>query len=66
MQTATDSLIVHAAVLGTIAFKAGKKCVPCHDGELMRLVSEVGGPVGSSLPLFKAWTKAWHDANLCK
>jgi hypothetical protein len=50
-----------AEALGKAAFEAGKKSVPALDVELMKMVK---GPIGSSIPLLKAWSKGWHEANL--
>lgn len=61
--------ILQASVLGTIAFKSGKKCVPAHDSELMKMLAnrQIGQtPKGhaTSIQIMKAWTTAWHNANI--
>jgi len=48
--------------VGKTAFEMGMSCIPAHDTELMLLM--VGLPVGSSLPILKAWQKGWIIANL--
>jgi hypothetical protein len=63
--------ILQASVLGTIAFNAGKKCVPAWDKDLMQMLSGrmIGqAPAGeaSSVAILKAWSDAWHNANLSK
>lgn len=53
-----------AAILGKEAFEAGKTSTPWHDQKLADLIKRNStGVVGSSLPLLKAWIKAWNDAN---
>ena len=61
--------ILQASVLGTIAFKSGKKCVPAWDNDLAKMF--IGRQVGqtpkgeaSTIEILKAWTTAWHNANL--
>jgi hypothetical protein len=61
----TETAIVTAAVLGTIAFKSGKKCIPCHDSNLMSLIDQhENKQMGASLPIMKAWMESWLAANL--
>lgn len=50
-----------AAKLGAEAFHAGKPRNPTPD--IVKLL-EPGAPMGSSIPLFDAWTKAWDRENL--
>lgn len=57
-----QTLIISASVLGHTAFKKGIKSVPCLDPKLMDLIS--GLKNGASIPVMKAWSKAWHLANL--
>lgn len=53
-----------AAVLGTQAFRDGRKPIPCQDPGLMALVDQnPDKEIGASLPLFEAWANAWHLAN---
>ncbi len=61
--------ILEAALLGTAAFNESRKCVPAHDSTLLEMF--VGRDVGitpageaSTVAILKAWSKAWHDANL--
>lgn len=53
--------ILQASVLGTIAFKEGRR-IPYHDTQLMKMTE--GKAVGESLPIFRAYIKAWDNANL--
>lgn len=51
--------------LGQKAFREGKKCVPVHDPEMMKMIEEnKGGEVGDSIPILEAWSAGWHEANL--
>ena len=54
--------IKKASKLGTKAFKDGKKAVPAHDKELMKLMK--GLKVGEGTGIMDAWIKAWHKENL--
>lgn len=60
---ANQNKIVAAAVYGTMAFNAGMKRIPALDKNIKALL--VGNEIGDGLPILKAWTKAWDDANLC-
>lgn len=53
-----------AAQLGKAAFEAGKARVPAHDAAVLELLK--GKPVGDkdTLPILKAWLRAWDKANL--
>ena len=53
---------ITASVLGTIAFKAGKKRVPFFDKDLMALLK--GNEIGEGLPVLNAWLASWDAANL--
>lgn len=64
-----------AAVLGTQAFKNGKKCVPAQDAEFCALIGstseelralKVSEPERRALTirLLDDWLEAWHAANL--
>lgn len=58
-----------AQVMGTAAFHAGIKSAPVLDKQFMDYFREltiagVIGEVGSGVPLFDAWLKAWHMANV--
>lgn len=57
----TPSEISKAKQLGAAAFHRGEVCAPCLDREVMEMVK---GPVGSSIPILKAWNAGWTDANL--
>ena len=63
MNQTTASLILAAATLGTIAFESGRKAVPCQDSKLMNLIPQAEKE-NATLAILKAWSKAWHDANL--
>jgi hypothetical protein len=52
--------IIKAAVFGTLAFKSGKKCIPAHDSELLKLIGENN----CTIDLLNAWINSWHAANL--
>ena len=55
--------IATAAVLGTLAFNSGMKCIPALDKELAPLFD--GMKIGEgALPIMKAWLASWHAANL--
>jgi hypothetical protein len=63
----TEIAIISAAALGTKAFKSGKKCIPCHDSQLMALIDQnENKEMGASLPIMKAWMKSWLAANLAR
>jgi hypothetical protein len=52
--------IIKSAVLGTLAFKNGKKSIPAHDSELLKLIGENN----CTIDLLNAWINSWHAANL--
>ena len=55
--------IATAAVLGTLAFNAGMKCIPALDKDLAPLFD--GMKIGEgAAPIMKAWITSWHAANL--
>jgi hypothetical protein len=61
--------ILQASVLGTLAFKSGKKCIPAHDADLMnmlsgRMIGQTPKGEASNIQIMKAWTNAWHNANI--
>jgi hypothetical protein len=61
----TETAILAAAVLGTIAFNEGRKATPCQDKALMEIIANRENKEwGSTLPIMKAWSDAWHAANL--
>ncbi len=63
----TETAIITAAVLGTIAFNEGRSSAPCQDPELLKVIAQhEKKEMGSCIPLLKAWTKSWHAANLAK
>ena len=55
--------ITKADELGMKAFKKGKKSVPAHDKELMKLIKGLKVGEGAT-EIMGAWTKAWHKENL--
>lgn len=57
----TSTEILHASILGTLAFKAGRKAIPAQDREMMNLIT---ANEGYAIPLMKAYHAAWHAANL--
>lgn len=63
MKNTTCPSVLHASVLGTIAFNSGKKSVPVLDKDFMTLL---GTPGIDTLSALSAWTEAWHAANLSK
>lgn len=50
-----------AEVLGNIAYHAGKKRIPAHDPELMKLL--VGNQIGAGIPVLEAWILGWELAS---
>lgn len=61
--------ILHASILGTQAYKDGKKKAPFFNTELLKMLEgrEIGKtPKGeaSSIEIMKAYTNAWDLANL--
>lgn len=58
-----ETKLFTASVLGTIAFSEGRKSIPCHDAKLMALL---GGGFDEAIKLMKAWSHAWHAANLAQ
>lgn len=55
--------IAKAKELGAKAFWDGKRCVPAHDPELMKLLE--GLPVGGgSSEIIQAWLDGWHRENI--
>ena len=57
----TPSEISRAKQLGAAAFHRGDVCAPCLDKEIMAMLK---GPVGTSIPILKAWNAGWTQANL--
>jgi len=55
-----------ASVYGTRAHINGKKRVPFHDKEFMKWLTSkiINKPVGTSVPLLKAWNNSWDARNL--
>lgn len=58
-----------AADFGRATFLAGGKCIPAFDARLMamlggRYIGETPDGEASSLDIMKAWSGAWHEANL--
>lgn len=58
----TENQIVSAAVLGTMAFKAGLPRVPVKDTRLTRILA--GKKTGENIPILRAWIESWDAANL--
>ncbi len=58
----TQEAIATASVLGTLAFKDGKKAIPAHDKNLMALIGENSTHMGWAIPVLKAWSKSFHAA----
>lgn len=56
------AIIKKAGELGEKAFKDGKKRIPVHDPELLKLFE--GFQVGEGIAPTNAWLKAWDKANL--
>lgn len=63
MKNAAAPAILHASVLGTIAFNSGKKSIPVLDKDFMTLLET---PEVDTLAALNAWSAAWHAANLSK
>ncbi len=55
-----EDRIFRAKILGTVAFRAGKSCVPALDQNLIDMLSELGTNEG----ILKAWIRGWTFANL--
>ena len=55
--------IEKARKLGRDAFKKGLKASPAKDKKLMSMFKK-GVPMGSSMPLMKAWGDGWTEENL--
>ena len=53
-----------AEVLGTLAFKEGRKCVPCLDPEMLKLLE--GSKVGEGIEPLKRWIRGWTLANMAQ
>lgn len=63
----TEAAIITAAILGGIAFKAGKTAEPCRDSELLAVIGNMDDKkIGASIPVLKAWSKSWDAMNLAK
>jgi hypothetical protein len=61
----TETAIITAAVLGTIAFNEGRSSVPAHDPELLKVIGQRDKKeMGAGILILKAWTASWHAANL--
>jgi hypothetical protein len=59
--TPTATAILRASILGTLAFKTGRKAIPAQDKDMMDLIA---ANEGCAIPLMKAYHKAWTSANL--
>lgn len=67
MKQTKESQVFAAAVLGNIAHREGRAPVPCQDKKLMELLADASSKeIGSCLPLLKAWSTGWHEANLAQ
>jgi hypothetical protein len=63
----TETAIITAAVLGTIAFNEGRTAVPAHDPELLKVIGQhEKKEMGASILILKAWIASWHAANLAQ
>lgn len=60
----TETKIIAAAVLGTVAFRAGKKRIPALDRDLAPLLA--GNQIGEGIPVLNAWLASWDAANLAQ
>ncbi len=54
-----------AAVLGTKAFLEGRRAIPALDKDFCDFLFRVikGKPIGYGIPIYDAYTSAWHQAN---
>lgn len=61
-----NNLILKAKLLGTKAFKEGKKAIPYLDSNLNKLLEDNRSIIDfkNILPILKAWTSSWHLSNL--
>ena len=60
----TEFTAKEAAVLGTAEHRAGNPLTPCLNKAFMeRLAARANAEFGSSLPLMKAFTRAWLSAH---
>jgi hypothetical protein len=62
MKNIQTTLILQAAICGTIAYKQGLERSPCLDKKFLELLS--GREIGTSIPIFKAWLASWDAANI--
>lgn len=63
----TQTAIMTASVLGTMAFNNGKAATPSLDSDLMNIIAQhENKEIGASIPIIKAWINSWHAANLNK
>lgn len=65
----TNEFTIRARDLGTAAFRDGRKCVPIQDPALHRLLVEATNhpDFSDSLEtLLRAWSAAWHAANVAE
>lgn len=61
----TRDTLVKAQLMGKAHFKAGGKCVPLLNKELMDLAEATGdNTIGCSIPLFKAFNRGFALASL--
>jgi len=58
----SDEDLARAFALGQAGFAAGKKAA-CQDAELMSMIPPNSG-IGTGIPLYTAWNKGFHSANL--
>ena len=56
------TLVMSAAILGTIAYRQGRARVPGADAELNDLIK--GLSFKETVPVLKAWMNSWDAANL--
>jgi len=59
----TSTAILHSSILGTLAFKAGRRAIPAQDRDMMDLIA---ANQGYAIPLMQAYHAAWTNANLAQ
>lgn len=57
-----ENLILQAAILGTMAFRAGKSSTPCQDSKLLDLIGDSNNT--DTLRLLDEWSRNWNLSNL--
>jgi len=64
MREIVSSKLDDARELGTKAFEKGIKRVPSLDKDLMKMLEGVQVGDSMTIPIMKAWTNGWDEANL--